>query len=100
MKVIVKGKVIETGFIVSIEKRWIMSSAPCNATFSYLLIIIKTVFGEEIILDQIGCTNDYYESPDQETIDTMVEVEAMADRIIKFLDDHSDKPNWPYPVFE
>lgn len=97
MKVIIKGQIIETAFILSIDKTVYIDQS-CGKFFTDAELNIKTVFGNGISI------KSKYNSFAHETIDlaneTVIKINEEFDKIIKFLDEHSDKPNWPYPILE
>lgn len=92
MKVIINDKIIETSFIKTIEIK--EEDAP---GWLSLWVEIKFLFDER----PIGITIEptvIKDLPDSE--ESILQLREKALRIIQFLDDHSDKPSWPFPVFE
>lgn len=92
MKVIVNDKIIETSFIKTIEIK--EDDAP---GWYSLWMEIKFLFNEKPIGISIEPTV-IKDLPDSE--ESILQLKDKAQRIIQFLDAHSDKPTWPFPVFE
>ena len=94
MKVIVNGVIIETGFIKYVKK--ISSDIP-DVAGSYMTMVsleIGYIIGEPLVVE-IGTTekSNHSSSYDREIED----MNCHADSVIRFLDEHSDSPNWPFP---